>query len=69
MDFAKNVGGAKGRILSELLKIGGAIAPQAPPVPPPLHTNKTLSLSLSLFLELPNLSMNRSIVLRLINFK
>ena len=32
----KNVGGAKGCILSNLPKVGGAIAPPAPPVPPPL---------------------------------
>ena len=32
----KNVGGAKGCLLSKITKVGGAIAPPAPPVPPPL---------------------------------
>ena len=39
MDPTKNVGCAKGCLLSESLKVGGAIAPTAPPVPAPLHTN------------------------------
>ena len=32
----KNVCGAKGCLLSKITKIGGAIAPLAPPVLPPL---------------------------------
>jgi len=32
----KDVGGTKGCILSNLPKVGGAIAPPAPPVPSPL---------------------------------
>ena len=35
-DPTKKVGGAKGCLLSEITKVGGAIAPPAPPVPPPL---------------------------------
>ena len=35
-DLTKNVGGAKGCILSELPKVGGAIAQPATPVPLPL---------------------------------
>ena len=35
-DLTKNVGGAKGCLLSKIIKVGGAIAPPAPPVPPPL---------------------------------
>ena len=35
-DPTKIVGGAKGCILSKITKVGGAIAPPAPPVPPPL---------------------------------
>ena len=38
-DPTKNVGGAKGCLLSKITKVGGAIAPPAPPapsVPPPL---------------------------------
>ena len=37
MYLTKNVVGAKGSILSELPKVGGAIAPPAPPLPPPLN--------------------------------
>ena len=36
-DLTKNVGGAKGCLLSKITKVGGAIAPPAPPVPPPLE--------------------------------
>ena len=39
-DRTKNVGGAKGCLLSKLPKVGGAIAPPAPPVPPPLKGKK-----------------------------
>ena len=35
-DPTKNVGGAKGCLLSRIKKVGGATAPPAPPVPPPL---------------------------------
>ena len=35
-DPTKNVGGAKGCLLSKIAKVGGAIAPPAPPVPLPL---------------------------------
>ena len=35
-DPNRNVGGAKGCLLSKITKVGGAIAPPAPPVPPPL---------------------------------
>ena len=35
-DPNRNVGGAKGCLLSKIKKVGGAIAPPAPPVPPPL---------------------------------
>ena len=35
-DPAKNVGGAKVCLLCEILKVDGAIAPPAPPVPAPL---------------------------------
>ena len=37
-DLTKNVGGAKGCLLSKITKVGGTIAPPAPPVPPPLNT-------------------------------
>ena len=40
----KNVGGAKGCILSNLPKVGGVIAPPAPPVPPPLTYLKMLKI-------------------------
>ena len=36
-DPTKNVGGAKGCLLGKITKVGGAIAPPAPPVPPPLR--------------------------------
>ena len=55
MDQAKNVGDAKGHILSEQLNF--AIAP---PVPPPLHTNKALSLLVLLIFESLNLFMNQT---------
>ena len=43
--WQKNVCGANGHnYISELLKIGFAIAPPVPKVPPPLHTNKALLL-------------------------
>ena len=32
----KNVGGVKGCFLGKITKVGSAIAPPAPPVPPPL---------------------------------
>ena len=35
-DPTKNNGGARRCALGELQKVGGAIAPPAPPVPPPL---------------------------------
>ena len=35
-DLTKNFVGAKGCLLSKFPKVGGAIAPPAPPVPPPL---------------------------------
>jgi len=35
-DPNRNVGGAKGCLLSKIKKVGGAIAPPGPPVPPPL---------------------------------
>ena len=38
-DQTKNVGGAKDCLLSELPKVGGAIIPPAPPLPPPLYYN------------------------------
>ena len=36
-DPTKNVGDAKRCILRKMPKVGGAIAPPAPPVPPPLN--------------------------------
>ena len=36
-DPTENVSGAKWCILSKMPKVGGAIAPPAPPVPPPLE--------------------------------
>ena len=36
-DPTKNVGGGKGLLIFELLKVYGAIAPPAPPVLPPLQ--------------------------------
>ena len=35
-DPNRNVGGAKGCLLSKIKKVGGAIAPPLPPVLPPL---------------------------------
>ena len=39
-DPTKNVGGAKGCLLSKIAKVGGAIAPPAPSAPPPLIDKK-----------------------------
>ena len=44
MDLTKNVGGAKGCLLGKFPKVGGAIAPPAPPFPPPLHTHSALRI-------------------------
>ena len=42
IDPTKIVGGAKGWLLSKITKVGGAIAPPAPPVPPPLCINRSV---------------------------
>ena len=41
-DPTKIVGGAKGCLLSKITKVGGAIAPPAPSVPPPQKILKNL---------------------------
>ena len=47
-DPNRNVGGAKGCLLSKIKKVGGAIAPPAPPAPPvPAPLKKTLERHLS----------------------
>ena len=67
-DPTKNVGGAKGCLLSNITKVGGAIVPPAPPVPPPntpCYTSlRYLFILEMMFLYSPTL-ISKSLCLRL----
>ena len=61
MDQTKNVGGAKGCLLSKITKVGGAIAPPAPPFPPPLLSTRFHVLFFTQFVYLAVLDVVNSI--------